>query len=427
MDNYLRSLKPHEEALGILLNNPDIFEEHESHLDPSLFFEHEWLFRLMRKVHKREGYTFQGLVIDDELHPQKMPELRALKDTYFNANRLPALIQRIKKMFIAQRLTGLSQETIERIARAEDPDEVLRLIQDEVTQMVSSDSEDFSSPDRDVEDWVRDMLDTVENPEKAFGLMTGITPLDRITFGFYRQHLSVLGGYTSMGKTAMTIDLLLRMNKIGYRCAFFSLEMSKRDLYGRMMSNLLGVNHRVMKTGKLEKRYYDEMVTRKEELKTIYVDDTRGLTADQICDKIRYLKRKQGLDFVVVDYLQDVSEPAEANENGGAPLGRVCRKLRKVALQCDVHIMALSQIGRSSTQRPDKRPTISDLSGSTGIETAADVIMLIYRDEYFHADTDKKGIIELNFVKQRNGGLGMVELFFDKETQKMRELEKVKK
>jgi len=161
---------------------------------------------------------------------------------------------------------------------------------------------------------------------------------------------------------------------------------------------------------------------RKDELKSIYVDDTRGVTADYIADVMRRLKRTQGLDFVVVDYLQDVKEPGEQNDNSGSALARVCRKLRAAAQQCDCHVMGLSQIARTVESRTDKRPTNADLSGSTGIETSADVIALLYREDYYDPNTDKKNILEVNFTKQRNGKLGKVELYYDRDCQKISDI-----
>ncbi|WP_042229663.1 DnaB-like helicase C-terminal domain-containing protein, partial [Paenibacillus popilliae] len=154
------------------------------------------------------------------------------------------------------------------------------------------------------------------------------------------------------------------------------------------------------------RNHYETMQKRKEELKTIYVDDTRGVSADYIVDAMRRLKRTQGLDFVVVDYLQDVKERGETNDNSGSALARICRKLRAAAKECDCHVMGLSQVVRGVDDRQDKRPGNSDLAGSTGIETSADVITMLYRDDYYNRDSEKKNTLEVNFTKQRNGKLG---------------------
>lgn len=182
-----------------------------------------------------------------------------------------------------------------------------------------------------------------------------------------------------MGKTVFVIEMFLRLSN-GYKCAMFSLEMSKQQLYFRMMSNLMQVNFELFRTGRLAPNHYQNMQKYKDELKKLYIDATRAVSADYIADEMRRLKRTQGLDFVVVDYLQDVKEQGEINDNGGSALARVCRKLRAAAKECDCHVMGLSQVVRGVEDRKDKRPGNADLSGSTGIETNADVIALLYRD-----------------------------------------------
>jgi replicative DNA helicase len=241
-----------------------------------------------------------------------------------------------------------------------------------------------------------------------------------LTSGFHRHDLSVVGARTSMGKSAFMIELVLRLQQKGYKCAIFSLEMTRKQILNRMIANVCKIPLKDIKHGKIDEVMYRMMKMEKSRLESVYVEDARGVTADYITDMMRMLKRKQGLDFVVVDYLQDVKERGEENDNQGSALSRICRKLRKGALDCDCHVMALSQVKREVENRNDKRPMNSDLSGSTGIETSADVIALLYRDEYYHPKTEKQGIIEVNFTKQRNGGVGRVELYYDKDIQRMR-------
>nr|WP_269432543.1 DnaB-like helicase C-terminal domain-containing protein [Paenibacillus sp. VKM B-2647] len=189
-----------------------------------------------------------------------------------------------------------------------------------------------------------------------------------------------------------------------------------------MLANLMGVDYETLRTGQLAKELRPQIEKWKPFLKQIYVDDRRGVSADYIVDSMRHLKRTQGLDFVAVDYIQDVKEKGEHNDNGGSAIARVCRKLRAGAQECDCVVMGLSQVTRDVENRQDKRPSIADLSGSTGIETAADVIALLYRDEYYNPDTDRKGIMEVNFGKQRNGKVGKVELHYDAERQRLSSL-----
>ena len=415
-----RTLEAHEEALGIFLNEPELFKENLPLLKPELFLDHEWLYRLMRNVEETEGLTYQGVIRSAECPIDRLSEVRMLKDTFFNENRLPSLIKEMRRSRIKRDLYVIGTEMIAKL-NTYDADDILRDAQINILELQTSDGEDISDTSTDVEQWYAHMMEIAEDPSKAFGMLSGLGSMDKLLTGFHRQHFSVLGGYTSMGKTAIVIEILLRMNAAGIKCAMFSLEMSKRDLYNRMMSNLMNVNARDLKMGRLYREQYDNMINFKDQLKTLYVDDTRGLTADQICDKIKYLKRKQGIDFVVVDYIQDVGEQGETNDNSGSAIARICRKLRKSSLDNDIHIMGLSQVTRGIASREDKRPKVSDLAGSTGIETSADIIMLAYRDEYYNHDTNVPGLVELDIAKHRNGEVGKINLRFDKVNQKITE------
>lgn len=207
--------------------------------------------------------------------------------------------------------------------------------------------------------------------------------------------------------------------KNGYKVAIYSLEMSKRQIYNRMLANLLFLDMGMIKTGRIPQLKYDEMKTVKEQLKKIYVDDTRGITADYIVDSMKRLKRTSGLDAAMVDYLQDVKEQGETHDNGGSAIARVCRKLRAGAQQCDAALFGLSQVKREVEDRKDKHPMPSDLAGSTGIETAADVIAMLYRDDYYTPGTNP-GLMEVTFAKQRNGEVGKVDLYYERRYQQLR-------
>jgi len=164
------------------------------------------------------------------------------------------------------------------------------------------------------------------------------------------------------------------------------------------------------------------MKRQKEFMRKIYIDDTRAVSADYITDSMRRLKRTRGIDCVMVDYIQDVKEIGESNDNGGSALARICRKLRKGAQEMDVALVGLSQVNRSVEERADKHPMPSDLTGSAGIESSADVIALLYREDYYKADSEKKDILEINFAKQRNGEVGKIELKYNRKYQQVRSL-----
>lgn len=417
-EDKLRETEPYEELLGTLLTYPDLFPDYRGRLGPELFAEYGWLYDTILKVHEEEGLTFKGIGARCSLDQIKI--LHELRNTCINPNRVSRLISESKRILLSRQMKRLTVRTIEELGEYEaDPDQVLRTLQQEVMQLATSESDALQDSGKDVDEWAEHMLEIHEDPSKAFGLMTGIHDMDGITTGWHRKDFVVVGARTSMGKSAFMLENVLRLNKNGYKTAIFSLEMTKRQIYTRMMANLMQVPMEQLRTGRLPKNHYDTLLQRKEELKSIYVDDTRGVTPEYIGDAMRQLKRTRGLDFVVVDYLQDVKEKGETNDNQGSALARVCRKLRATAQECDCVVMGLSQVARVVEDRQDKRPGNADLSGSTGIETSADVIALLYRDEYYNPQTDKRDIMEVNFTKQRNGRLGKVELFYAKEHQRI--------
>lgn len=267
--------------------------------------------------------------------------------------------------------------------------------------------------------WYENLAEKRANPALAFGMKTGWAELDRLTLGFQRQEFFVAGGATSMGKSAFANEVKKRVSERGYKIADFSLEMSKEQIYTRLVSNLTGISMQALRVGNLTDAQMSRIPDAMDKIRQMNIDDERGVSVEHITSEMRRLKRTDGLDFVIVDYLQEIDEPAERNDNGGSTLKRICQKLRKAAKECDCHVLGLSQVKDDVNKRQNKRPTISDLAGSKSISDVADGIILLYRDEYYNPDTSDKGILEVNLAKQRNGPTGTVKLHFDKDTQRI--------
>jgi replicative DNA helicase len=370
---------------------------------------------MMYEIDEAEGLTFKGLAKRMST-PEKIKRLHWIKSTYVSINRMDGLILTVKKQLISERLRSIGSKIMD---TATDPDELVRYLQTELDTLSTTEGDNLLDMEQQVDKWMRWTEEVAKEPALAYGMMTSITHLDNITKGFRRQDFIVLGGRTSMGKSAFEIELALRMTQNGYIGAIFSLEMSNMQIYNRMAANIGQYNLEWIMTGNINDLALHNMKKNSELFKRVYIDDTRGVSADYIADTMKALKRTQGLDFVIVDYLQDVKENGEQNDNSGSAMARVCRKLRSAAQQCDCAVIGLSQISRDVERRDNKRPSNSDLSGSTGIETSADMICLMYRDDYYNPDTDKKDILEINITKNRNGRLGGVELIYDKHKQKI--------
>lgn len=408
----LREPTVHEEALGILLNDCTLFGEYRAQLKPSMFYEYKSIFNKMKELDDENKLTFRNVASEMRGNIETM---HALQSAVISNHALPGLIKKMKKRSLQESMDLLIAKDYD------DPEEKFQELRNGLEQLDSTETDGLPNPEKDFDDWYKGFEEIVKDPSKALGLITGLDELDRVTTGFHRHDLIVVGARTSIGKSAFMIEMILRLTKAGYKCAIFSLEMTKSQIYYRMMANLLLHPLEKFRRGEFPKERLNDVKQQKEFLKKIVVDDSRGVSADYIADSIRQIKRNQGLDFVVVDYLQDVSERGEQNDNQGSSLGRICRKLRKTAKDSNVAVMALSQVVRDVEKRDNKRPQSSDLSGSTGIETSADVIAMLYREEYYNENCDKKdkNIMEVNFTKQRNGKLGKVDLFYDKPNQRL--------
>lgn len=406
-----------DELLGSILAFPKTWDEYQRHLKPELFKDLLWLWDIMLQTSEEEGFSYRGVV--NRTPAEHLQTVASLRNIAYSEERIPFLIKRAKQEHLSMKLKNAAFKISNSLTEGDDVDEVLRLAKKEIDPLANTDLEDDSDISDDLDQFTAHVLQIYDNPELAYGMRTGLPEIDSLTMGWQRGDFSVIGARTSMGKSAFMIENVLRLHIAGYKVGVYSLEMSKTQIFYRMMANLCQANLKMFRTGRLDKSFYDLMLQKKSLLVGLHIDDRRGVDSEYIADSMRRRKRDFGLDFVVVDYLQDVKQKGEVNDNQGSALGRVCRKLRAAAKEFDCHVMGLSQVSRSVEERTDKRPGNSDLSGSTGIETSADVIALLYRDDYYNPDSEKKGILEVNFTKQRNGEVGRAELYYQRETQRI--------
>jgi replicative DNA helicase len=268
-------------------------------------------------------------------------------------------------------------------------------------------------------EWYEGLVEKANDPKLAFGILTGWEALDRLTLGFQRTNLIVIGARTSMGKTAFANEIQIRASRKGHKVASFSLEMIAGQIYNRMAANICGIPMQNMRTGQLTQDQLRAIADCIDGLRKLHLDDTRGVSAEYICSEMRRLKRQNGLDLVLVDYIQEIVEPGERNDHGGSAMQRVSQKLRKAAQDCDCALIALSQVKQEVEARANKRPFMSDLFGGAALGAVADDVIMLYRDDYYNPDTEDKDIMEVNLIKQRNGPTGLVKLHYDKSFQRI--------
>ena len=301
---------------------------------------------------------------------------------------------------------------------------LVKTILDEAEQKIFSIGEEGSRMKRGfqtMDTLVVDLLDRVQemadNPNDVTGVPTGFYDLDRMTSGLQAGDLIVLAARPSMGKTAFAINIAEHVAlKEGLPVAVFSMEMGAAQLAVRIVGSIGRIDQGHLRTGKLTDEEWPRLTEAIEKLRTIslHIDETAGLTASELRANARRLARQCGkLGLIVVDYLQLMSGSSGDNENRATELGEISRGLKMLAKELQCPVIALSQLNRSVETRPDKRPMMSDLRESGAIEQDADIIMFIYRDEYYTKDACKEpGVAEIIIAKQRNGPTGVCKLAF---------------
>ncbi|MGF6357129.1 replicative DNA helicase [Paenibacillus sp. 4624] len=256
------------------------------------------------------------------------------------------------------------------------------------------------------------------------GIHTGFIDLDSITGGLQRSDLIIVAARPSVGKTAFALNITQNVAKSTKEAvAVFSLEMSAGQFAQRMVSSEGNVEATAMKMGEMEDQDWINMTTAIGTLAetNIYVDDSAGITIQDICSKCRRLKKEKGLAMIMIDYLQLIEVAGgrgKASENRQQEVSMISRTLKHLARELDVPVIALSQLSRAVEQRQDKRPMMSDLRESGSIEQDADIVSFLYRDDYYNQESEKKNLIEIIIGKQRNGPVGTVELVFLKQFNK---------
>lgn len=275
-----------------------------------------------------------------------------------------------------------------------------------------------------------DRLDDLHKDKaKIRGVPTGFRDMDDILAGLQRSDLFILAARPSMGKTALALNLAHNVATLAKQpVLLFSLEMSKEQLVDRLLSMESGVDAWALRTGNLNDSDFEKIGNAMGTLSEapIYIDDTPGITVSDLRTKARREAHQHPLGLIIVDYLQLMSGGSRfgGSENRVQEISEISRGLKGIARELDVPLIALSQLSRSVENRNPQIPQLADLRESGSIEQDADVVAFIYREEYYNPESDKKGITSILIKKHRNGPTGDIDLFFDKQKQRFRSLDK---
>ena len=297
-------------------------------------------------------------------------------------------------------------------------DEIIEKAEKGVFNLMQNRNQKGYTPIKDV------LVETFAQLEKLYnqknhitGVATGFTDLDYKTAGLHGSELILVAARPAMGKTAFALNIATNVaTRAGTPVAIFSLEMSKEQLVSRILASETMIDSNKLKTGKMEE---EDWIKLSESLgplseSEIYIDDTPGISITEIRAKCRKLKLEKNIGLVVIDYLQLISgSGSKKNGSREQEISEISRSLKILARELDVPVIALSQLSRAPEQRKgDHRPMLSDLRESGAIEQDADIVMFLYRDEYYNQDSENKNIAEVILAKHRGGSTGTIELLW---------------
>ena len=274
-----------------------------------------------------------------------------------------------------------------------------------------------------------DKLNALQQHDGAItGVPTGFKDVDHVFNGLQKSDLILVAARPAMGKTAFTLNIAQNVTMLYDKTvAFFSLEMGKEQLVGRILSSVAGVSSEKLRRANMDPVDWEKVIAAADRMSKskLFIDDTPGLTVQDMRSKLRRLKVEHGLDLVVVDYIQLMQgrNSGKGSENRQQEVSEISRNLKLIAREFNVPLIALSQLSRSVESRPDKRPVLSDLRESGSLEQDADIVIFLYRDKYYDENSEKEDNAEVLIRKNRNGSVGTVELQFVGELTQFRDVE----
>lgn len=319
----------------------------------------------------------------------------------------------VKDKAILRQLIKISDAITEKAYTSKPTKEVIEYAEDKIYNI----SQDRIHRDLvPISDTISETLQRIEQMSMSksdiTGVTTGLQDLDRHLSGLQPSDLVLLAARPSMGKTSLGVNMAISAADAGHNVAIFSLEMSKIQLTQRILSNCSLIELQDIIKGNIED--WQELATAMEYVRGlgIYLDDTSGISLTELRSKCRRLSSQKGLDLVVIDYLQLMTTDS-GESNRQQEISTISRGLKALAKDLSCPVLALSQLSRAPEMRKDHRPIMSDLRESGAIEQDADVVMMLYRDDYYNEDSEVPGITEVIVTKHRNGPTGTVELYFD--------------
>lgn len=418
------SIEAEQSVIGSMLMGHEAIMAASEILTSDDFYQHQYgvIFDAMVELFN-EGKPVDLVTLQNRLREKDVPpEISSMEFVRDLLNAVPTsanvrhYANIVSEKAVLRRLIKLTEEIENDCYLNKEPVEVImEETEKKMFQLLGQRNSGDFMPIRQV------VINTLENIERASktkgnvtGIPTGFTDLDYKTSGLQNSDFILIAARPSMGKTAFVLNIAQYMAfKKDKAVAIFSLEMSREQLMNRLLSMESKVDSQHLRTGNLKDDEWSKLIESAGMIgeSRLMIDDTPGISIGEMRSKCRKYKLEHGLDIIIIDYLQLMSGSGKSSsESRQQEISDISRSLKALARELNVPVVALSQLSRAVEQRTDHRPMLSDLRESGAIEQDADVVMFIYRDDYYNKDSENKGIAEIIIAKQRNGPIGTVNL-----------------
>ena len=419
------SIEGEQSVIGSMLMDREAIIAASEIVTADDFYQHPYgiMFEAMVELFN-EGKPVDLVTLQDRLKEKDVPPeissldfVRDIITTVPTSANVKSYATIVKEKAVLRRLIRINEEIANTCYLGREPLEtILADTEKKIFDLLQNRNSGEFVPIRQV------ALNVLENIEKAYrtretvtGVPTGFHDLDYKTSGFQPSDLILLAARPSMGKTAFVLNVVDYVTvRRGIPCMVFSLEMSKEQLVNRMLSMESNVDTQKLRTGTLTDSDWDAVVEGVGVIgsSTLIIDDTPGISVTELRSKCRKVKLEHGLGMVIIDYLQLMTGSGKNGDNRQQEISEISRSLKALARELKAPVVALSQLSRACETRADHRPILSDLRESGAIEQDADVVMFLYRDDYYNKDSEMKDIAEVIIAKQRNGPIGTVNLLW---------------
>ena len=417
------SIDAEKAVIGSMIMDADAVVAASEMITGDDFYQRQYgiLFDAMVELYN-EGKPVDVLTLQERLKMKDVPEefssiefISELVSSVPTSANVRHYAQTVSDDATLRRLIRVNEEIANTCYQhRESLDEIMNTTEKRIFDVLQKKSTDEYVPIKAV---VLSVIDKIEAAARhkgtVTGLATGFYDLDYKTSGLQPSDLILIAARPSMGKTAFVLNLAQYMCVRNHvPTAIFSLEMSKDQLVNRILSMESKVDSQSMRTGTLQPADWEKLIESAGVISTapLIIDDTPGISITELRSKCRKYKLENDLGLVIIDYLQLMTGGSRKQESRQQEISEISRSLKALAREINAPVIALSQLSRACETRPDHRPMLSDLRESGAIEQDADVVMFLYRDDYYNKDTDKKNISEVIIAKQRNGPIGTVEL-----------------